>query len=245
MNVPRITQLPHLNCFLSVLKAATAHFYATPNCTFHVPSSVAPLWSYVRLFITIPFASHSLEKNIMYSSRNWKFHFFKVAVLCYTGAGLPTIDPNVNITISVPAGTSDHGDPKLLCTPTNWHDILVFFFANYISHAATVKAYPGEGIKDLTFAVFLAIAFPFSGIARGLEAIIRHASFYRNTNDLQTAARAGALCIVVRNEHWMCYPSDANYPNYGIETLETHPGEDTKEKRIEADQTGNTLSLVY
>jgi len=156
------------------------------------------------------------------------------------------------MTISVPAGTSDHGDPKLLCTPTKWLDILIFFLANYIAHAATVKALPGETTKDLAFTVFLAITFPFSGVTRGLEAIVRHASFYRNANDLKTAARAGALCIVVRNERWICHRSDPKYPNYpnyrdlslkGIKTSEisdTDPPKDRKGKRI-----GGTLLSVY
>jgi hypothetical protein len=181
----------------------------------------------------------------MYSPGSWKFHFFTAAVLCAIGAGLPTVDPKVNITISVPAGTSDHGDPKLLCIPTKWLDILIFFLANYIAHAVTVKALPGERTGDLAFAVFLAIAFPFSGVTRGLEASIRHASFYRNADDLQTAARAGALCMVVRSERRICHPKDANYPNYGLETLrisDVHPLEDIKEKRIEAHQTSIALS---
>jgi hypothetical protein len=107
----------------------------------------------------------------------------------------------------VPAGTSDHGDPNLLYTPTKWFDVVVFYLANYLVHAATVKASPGESIIDLAFAVFLAIAFPFSGLVRGLEAIARHASFSwrRKTfscGDLRTTTRAGALCFVVRNESW-------------------------------------------
>jgi hypothetical protein len=107
----------------------------------------------------------------------------------------------------VPAGTSDHGDPNLLYTPTKWFDVVVFYLANYLVHAATVKASPGESTIDLAFAVFLAIAFPFSGVVRGLEAIARHASFSwrRKTfscGDLRTTTRAGALCFVVRNESW-------------------------------------------
>ncbi|PMD51483.1 uncharacterized protein K444DRAFT_620586 [Hyaloscypha bicolor E] len=142
----------------------------------------------------------------MNSSRTWVFAFPIIIYLCTIVEGLPTASPNINVTISVPAGTSDHGDPNLLCTPTKWFDIFTFYLANYFAHAATVKALPGESTTDLAFAVFLAIAFPFSGIARGLQAIARHASFSWGQKsvcgDLQTAARAGALCIVVRNEYW-------------------------------------------
>jgi hypothetical protein len=65
-----------------------------------------------------------------------------------------------------------------------------------------VKAFPGEDAKDIIFAVFLAITFPFSGVARGLEAIVRGKFFYRPAHDLRTAVRAGALCIVIRDEKW-------------------------------------------
>jgi hypothetical protein len=133
---------------------------------------------------------------------NWKFYFLTVVFLCAAVGGLPAADPNINMTISVPAAASDHGDPNLLCTPTKWLDVLIFFFANYVAHTATVKALPGESTNDFAFTMFLAIAFPFSGVSRGLEAIMRHASFYRDANNLQTAVRAGALCIVVRTKDW-------------------------------------------
>ena len=47
--------------------------------------------------------------------------------------------PAQNITIEVPAGTTNHGNLHLLCTPAQAQDILVFFAANYFARAATVK----------------------------------------------------------------------------------------------------------
>lgn len=190
----------------------------------------------------------------MYSSLSWKFHFFTAAFLCAAVRGLPTADPHINMTISVPAGTSNHGDPNLLCTPTKWLDVLVFFSANYFAHAATVKALPGETAMDFAFTVFLAIAFPFSGVSRGLEAIMRHASYSRNAsndnakNDLQTAVRAGALCIVVRDIYWSCRPSDPSYPNYPNlppKTSDAYPREQIMGERIEVDQESRTDPSVY
>lgn len=104
-------------------------------------------------------------------------YFLIATIFCAAVSGLPATHPNINITISVPEGTSDYGNPNLLYTPIKWLDILVYFFANYLAHATTVKAFPGESTVDLAFAVFLAIMFPFSGVARGLEAIVRHVSF--------------------------------------------------------------------
>jgi hypothetical protein len=143
---------------------------------------------------------------------------FVVAFLCPTAGGLPTADPKINITISAPAGSSNHGDPNLLCTPIKWLEILVFFLANYIAHAATVKALPGEKAVDIIFAIFLAITFPFSGVARGLEAVARRTLLHRPANDLQTAVRAGALCIVIRDENWR-----PNGPWLNGEPVSGHP----------------------
>jgi hypothetical protein len=61
---------------------------------------------------------------------------------------------------------------------------------------------------DFVFAMFLAIAFPSSGLSRGLEAIMRHASYYCNTgndiakNDLQTGVRAVLSVSVFGYMYW-------------------------------------------
>ncbi|KAF7357589.1 Nacht domain protein [Mycena sanguinolenta] len=103
-----------------------------------------------------------------------------------------------NITVSVPDGTTIQGN--LFCKPATPFDILVFYLANYFTHAVTVKSYPGErGIaKYLSYAS--ALFLPVSGLMRGLSAIVRHGRFTYGT--LTQAARSGALCMVVRNEEW-------------------------------------------
>lgn len=107
-----------------------------------------------------------------------------------------------NLTIILPVGTFNHGDPNILCTPTKWTDILLFYVVNYAAHAATVKSRPGEKKKDIIIAMLLAFICPYSGVIRGIEAISRH-SILGKGNDLQKAARAAALCVVVRSNGWM------------------------------------------
>lgn len=109
--------------------------------------------------------------------------------------------PMMNITISVPEGTSNHGDPDLLCVPSKWTNILLFYAVNYLAHAVTVKSLPGEKLANTVFFIALALIYPYSGLLRGLEAIARRAAWFRG-NELQRAARAGALCVVVRNKRW-------------------------------------------
>jgi hypothetical protein len=105
-----------------------------------------------------------------------------------------------NITITVPNGTTDHGDPHLLCIPAQWSDIALFFFGNYFAHAATVKLLPGEPTIPGLMAMAFALIYPSSGVVRGLNAIFQSAIFCKSP--LKTASRAGALCMVVRGPDW-------------------------------------------
>ncbi len=81
---------------------------------------------------------------------------------------------NHNISISVPDGTTQHGDPHLVCPPSRWYDIALFYLVNYASHAVTVTAVPGEKILSVVFNIVAAFLFPYSGILRVIEAIVRH-----------------------------------------------------------------------
>ena len=105
-----------------------------------------------------------------------------------------------NDTLIVPNGTHNQGNPKLLCTPTQWNDIAAFFLANFVTHAATVKSVPGESAIASFWRVVFALLFPASGIITALSAIY-HGAVFADT-PLQTATRARALCMVVRTAEW-------------------------------------------
>ncbi len=141
---------------------------------------------------------------------------------CCAIAGPLGIEKLVNITVSVPYQTQTHGDPKQICTPPKWHvllylinpsldistsntrsrsDYFVFYFGNYFAHVATVQTYPGESGHSTLKALALALVLPAAGVMRGLTTIIRCA--IRQKTPLQTAARAGALCMVVRSKDWL------------------------------------------
>ncbi|KAL8797776.1 MAG: hypothetical protein Q9195_000128 [Heterodermia aff. obscurata] len=103
-------------------------------------------------------------------------------------------------------GTTDHGKPGLLCTPTAWTDVITFLLANYITHAATVKSNPGEPALRSFVALATALIYPAAGIVRGLDGIFRHA--VTSSSPLQTAKKAGALCTVVRTRDWQPQSGD-------------------------------------
>lgn len=101
----------------------------------------------------------------------------------------------MNLTITVPDGSSNYGNPNILCTPPHWHDYILFYLANYFAHAATIITRPGQGLPTTVIAIIAAL-LPVSGIARAIEAIRRHS--ITETDLLKHAARAGALCMVVK-----------------------------------------------
>ena len=91
----------------------------------------------------------------------------------------------------------NHNNLNLCCRPAKWTDILIFYLGNYFAHAATTKSLPGESTIGGIITVFTALLFPTSGVVRGTRAIYSRAIFA--DTDLQTAARAGALCTVVKD----------------------------------------------
>lgn len=102
---------------------------------------------------------------------------------------------NSTTPLVLPPGSSNHADPDLLCWPSRWTDVLIFFLGKYVLHAATERPLPGESLVSQAIATILVLLLP-SGVLRGIRAIICGAKFTRN--DLTTAARAGALCTVIR-----------------------------------------------
>jgi hypothetical protein len=116
----------------------------------------------------------------------------------------------MNITITVPPHTSDHGNLRLLCLPPKWYDYIYFYFTNYFAHAATIATFPGQGFDEMCSAIFLAVLFPGTGVNRASQNIVRFARRFRN-NPLKQAAYAGALCMVVKDDDsWIdnTYPQD-------------------------------------
>ena len=102
----------------------------------------------------------------------------------------------MNLTFSVPEGSTNHGSPHLFCKPPVWYDYIIFFFTNYIAHAATIVTLPGQGVMETTCVALAALLVPSSRIMRAMEIFIRRPVFKRDS--LAKAAAARALCMVVR-----------------------------------------------
>ena len=103
-----------------------------------------------------------------------------------------------NFTIVTPDGTTTHGNPNLLCFPPKWYDYITFFMTNYVAHAATLIALPGESTVDTVYWSVTALFLPAAGLVRTLPLLFRMPRLVRN-DPLRRAALAGALCTVVRD----------------------------------------------
>ena len=113
-----------------------------------------------------------------------------------------------NITIPLPEGTSDHGDPGLICTPTKWTDLFTFFLGNFATHVATIKFLPGERNIDMLPTLALSLLFPAFGVFRGIMNILTAPISAKKQGPHQMAVRARALCMVVRGPNWKPIPGD-------------------------------------
>jgi hypothetical protein len=89
-----------------------------------------------------------------------------------------------------------NSNTTVCCRPSKWADILTFYSINYFAHAATTRTRPGQSTFSTLCIIALALLFPMSGALRGVEAIRSMAAFA--DTDLQKAAQAGALCMVVK-----------------------------------------------
>ena len=130
-----------------------------------------------------------------------------VPILCFLGVAASRPLNTQNITIEVPNGTTNHGEPYSFCTPATWSDIASYLLLNYVAHGATVVSYPGETAVDMLLCMMAAIAFPTFGVIRALNFIVRH-PVLSTGNNLKVAARSGALCMLIRSPSWKPQPGD-------------------------------------
>ena len=92
-------------------------------------------------------------------------------------------------------------DNSLVCKPTIWTDLLVFYSVNYVAHAATMKTYPSESTFEKAVTMAFTLLLPATSVWKASLAI-RRMAVRNGGSDLRGAARAGALCTVIRSETW-------------------------------------------
>ncbi|KAI0885161.1 uncharacterized protein GGS22DRAFT_139616 [Annulohypoxylon maeteangense] len=149
----------------------------------------------------------------------WVLHFGLQISFCAILAACFPVSRRQSTTIVLPDNVSNHGSENLICTPSGWTDVALFYLGNYVAHAATVRVSPGEPILDRIVNSIAVLLFPQAGAMKGLNAIFRCAVL--ENSPLQRAARAGALCMVVRTPEWKPMPSESiqGVSYMGLETM--------------------------
>ncbi|KAH6650364.1 hypothetical protein F5144DRAFT_555986 [Chaetomium tenue] len=104
----------------------------------------------------------------------------------------------MNFTVSVPAGTTNHNEPDLICFPPQWIDYITFFLGNYFAHAATVRSKPGRSWIDTARFAMEALFLPITGLTVGLSDLLPLASLRLRKEPYRLAAACEALCTVVK-----------------------------------------------
>ena len=121
-----------------------------------------------------------------------------------------------------------HGE-EVYCSPAHWYDVVWFYFTNYLLHALSVRSLPGENAIQSTVFKFCCLLVPYTGVRRGLCLVSRASNLA--ANDLQAAARATALCMVVRLPDWRPKEGDS-IPDCYIEVENDASSEKAKEERV-------------
>ncbi|KID96359.1 hypothetical protein MAJ_07636, partial [Metarhizium majus ARSEF 297] len=110
-----------------------------------------------------------------------------------------------NLNFTLPEGTTNHGDPHLLCFPARWNDIAVFIIVNYVAHAATVKTPPASSPFATAWVMLGSLLLPVTGLTLGLSAFYQAWKGFKQSS-LQKATLARALCMYVRADDWYNEP---------------------------------------
>lgn len=109
-----------------------------------------------------------------------------------------------SLTAALPTNNAKRSDDSPICSPVSWEQIVIFILVNYVTHAVTVKTYPGERKSETAMCIAAALLWPYSGAFKAFQAISTGA---RSAADpLQMALHAEALCVVARN------PQDSEDP---------------------------------
>ena len=88
---------------------------------------------------------------------------------------------------------------QVTCAPADYKSLLLFFFANYAVHAATVPSVAGCFTISL-FWIIGSFFYPFSGLIRSITLLF----YYTITKDqIGKAISQGAVMVAARSKDWV------------------------------------------
>jgi hypothetical protein len=96
----------------------------------------------------------------------------------------------------------------VICTPTDWQSLFLFFLVNYASHAATVPLPPGGTVVTNLPWVIIALMFPLAGLGKSVALILTQGLYvgekfrHDRAPEVRRAAIRGAFIVAMRTQEW-------------------------------------------
>jgi hypothetical protein len=85
------------------------------------------------------------------------------------------------------------------CVPADFKSVLIFFFANYIVHAATVPSVAGSFATSVFWTIG-SFFYPFFGLIRSIILLL-HYTFAKD--QIGKAISQGAVMVAARSKDWV------------------------------------------
>ena len=112
---------------------------------------------------------------------------------------LLTLSTFLLASFALPLHSNDDSVAQVTCTPADFKSVLLFFFANYAVHAATVPSVAGCFTISLLW-IIGSLFYPFSGLIRSITLLF----YYTITKDqIGKAISQGAVMVAARSTDWV------------------------------------------
>ena len=100
---------------------------------------------------------------------------------------------------ALPLPTSDDSITPVTCVPANFKSVFIFFFVNYVAHAATVPSVAGRPTISV-FWIIGSLFYPFFGLIRSF---ILFFHYILAEDEVGKAISQGAVMVAARSRDWV------------------------------------------
>ena len=101
---------------------------------------------------------------------------------------------------ALPLHSNDNSINLVTCVPADFKSVLVFFFANYAVHAATVPSVAGRPAISVFWIIF-SLFYPFFGLIRSVVLLFHYT--FAEKDQIGEAISQGAVMVAARSSDWV------------------------------------------
>ena len=100
---------------------------------------------------------------------------------------------------ALPLHSDNDSITKVTCIPADFKSVFIFFFANYVAHAATVPSVAGRPTISILW-ITASLLYPFFGLIRS---IILFFHYTLAKDEIGKAISQGAVMVAARSKDWV------------------------------------------